>query len=263
MSKIKNAFTNKEGKAEKAFIAFITAGDPTLEKTAEFILAMEKAGAGLIELGIPFSDPTAEGPVIQDANIRALNNGMTTENVFESVEIVRETSLIPIVLLTYLNPVFKYGYDAFFARCASSGVDGVIIPDIPYEEKGEILPFAKKYAIDLISLVAPTSEERIQMIAKEADGFIYVVSSMGVTGLRSEIKTDVKSIIDSIRTVSDLPCAVGFGINTPEQAKALSEVADGIIVGSALVKIIEKHGENAAQPLYEYVKMMKSNEAVV
>ncbi|QNU67396.1 tryptophan synthase subunit alpha [Ruminiclostridium herbifermentans] len=252
MSKIKNAFANG-----KAFIGFLTAGDPSLDKTEEFILSMVEAGADLIEIGIPFSDPIAEGEVIQRANERALSVNTTLNKIFNMVKSVRLKTQIPIVFLTYLNPVFTYGYDHFFRECNNNDIDGVIIPDIPFEEKEELTPFGEKYSIDIISLIAPTSQERIDKIAKKAQGYVYCVSSMGVTGVRSEIKTDLSSIISDIRNVTDVPIAVGFGISTPEQAAQISSYADGIIVGSAIVKIIEEHGENAAKPLYEYVRAMK------
>lgn len=252
MSKIANAFKNG-----KAFIGFLTAGDPSIEKTVEFILAMEEAGCDLIEIGIPFSDPMAEGVVIQDANVRALKHNTTTDDVFDIVKAVRAKSDVPLVFLTYINPVFFYGYEKFFKKCNELGVDGIISPDLPYEEKGEIVDIARKNEVDVISLIAPTSKERIQKIASDASGFIYVVSSLGVTGMRSEIKTDLKSILEDIRDVTDLPLAVGFGINTPEQARNIGEIADGVIVGSAIVKIIEEHGEDATSVLKEYVSSMK------
>ncbi|MBQ6099722.1 MAG: tryptophan synthase subunit alpha [Methanobrevibacter sp.] len=252
MSKIANAFKNG-----KAFIGFLTAGDPTCEKTVEYILAMEEAGCDLIEIGIPFSDPMAEGVVIQDANVRALKHNTTTDDVFDIVEKVRAKTDVPIVFLTYINPVFFYGYEKFFKRCNDLGIDGIISPDLPFEEKGEIKDIALKNDVDVISLIAPTSKERIQKIASDATGFIYIVSSLGVTGMRSEIKTDLNAIIKDIRDVTDLPLAVGFGINTPEQATQIGQIADGVIVGSAIVKIIEQHGENAKEPLREYVSSMK------
>lgn len=252
MSNISKAFKNT-----KAFIPFLTGGDPTIDKTEEYIYKMVEAGADIIEIGIPFSDPIAEGPVIQEANIRALKNGATPERIFEMVERVRTKTQVPIVFLTYLNPVFNYGYDKFFARCKKAGVDGIIIPDMPFEEKGELAEEAKKNGVDIISLIAPTSADRIQMIAKEAQGYVYVVSSLGVTGMRSEIKTDLKSIIDLVKQATDVPAAVGFGINTPEQAAEISKISDGVIVGSAIVKIIEKYGENAAKEVYKYVKEIK------
>ena len=264
MTKIAEAFQNK-----KAFIGFLTAGDPSLECTEEFIIKMEEAGAALIEIGIPFSDPIAEGPVIQSANVRALSNpnGCTTDQVFEMVERVSTNGTVvsrtfskkvsvPLVFLTYLNPVFKYGYDRFFARCASAGISGIIVPDMPLEEKGEVADIAAKYGVDVISLIAPTSKERIAKIAKSATGYIYIVSSMGVTGMRSEITTDLESIVRVVKENTSVPAAIGFGINTPEQAKKYAGMADGVIVGSAIVKIIEKYGENAAEPVYNYVKEM-------
>ena len=252
MSKIAKAFENG-----KAFIAFLTAGDPSADKTVEFILEMERAGADLIEIGVPFSDPTAEGPVIQDANIRALNRGISMDDIFGIVRRVREKTQIPLVFLTYMNPVHHYGYEAFFAKCEETGVDGIITPELPYEEKGELKDFADRHGIDLISMIAPTSDERIQMIAKEASGFVYVVSSLGVTGVRSSITTDVETIVGKIKEVTDVPCAVGFGISTPEQAGAMAAVSDGAIVGSAIVKIIAEHGDAAGPEIYKYVKAMK------
>lgn len=253
MSKIKNAFKNG-----KAFIAFLTAGDPSIEKTEEFILEMVKAGADLIEIGIPFSDPIAEGSVIQSANVRALNAGTTTDKVFELVKSVRKKTDVPLVFLTYLNPVFKYGYEKFFKICNETGIDGIIIPDMPYNEKSECADIAEKYGVDIISMIAPTSDQRIKEIASQAKGFVYVVSSMGVTGVRSEITTDLSSILKSIKSATSTPTAIGFGISTPEQAKEMAKIADGVIVGSAIVKIIEKYGNDAAPYLYEYVKNMKN-----
>ncbi len=252
MSKITEAFTN-----EKAFIAFLTAGDPSKEKTLEFILAMEEAGADLIEIGIPFSDPIAEGPVIQNANTRALSKGINTDDIFDLVTNVRKYSDVPLAFLTYINPVLYYGYEKFFKKCKEVGVNGIVIPDLPYEEKDEISDIAEKYDVDLISLIAPTSKNRIKMIAKDAKGFIYLVSSMGVTGVRSEIKTNLEDIIEEIKKVTDVPVAVGFGINTPEQSEDVAKIADGVIVGSAIVKIIEKYGDNSTSYIKEYVSKMK------
>lgn len=254
MSKIKNAFENK-----KAFICFITGGDPCIEKTEDYIYEMVKAGADLIEIGIPFSDPIAEGPVIQRANIRALSAGTTIEKLFTLVENVRKHTDIPIVFLTYLNPVFHYGYDAFFKRCNSVGVDGIIIPDLPFEEQSEVEDVARIYDVDVVPLISPTSKERITKISKDATGFIYIVSSMGVTGVRNEIKTDISSLVQSVKAVTDTPTAVGFGIHTPQQAKEYGEISDGVIVGSAIVKLIEEHKENADSYIYQYVKGMKDS----
>ncbi|MCM1103791.1 MAG: tryptophan synthase subunit alpha [Clostridium sp.] len=252
MSKIAQAFADG-----KAFIPFLTAGDPTADKTVEFIMEMVRAGADLIEIGIPFSDPTAEGEVIQNANVRALKAGITTDGVFEIVRQVRQKTQIPIVFLTYLNPVFHYGYDAFLARCKEIGVDGIICPDLPFEEKKELSDVASTYDVDIISLIAPTSEERIRMIAREATGYIYLISSKGVTGVRSQITTDIKKMYQSVREVTDVPCAVGFGISTPEQAADMAAKSDGAIVGSAIVKLIAQYKEAAGAQVYEYVKKMK------
>lgn len=242
----------------KAFVAFLTAGDPTAECTVDYILKMEKAGADLIEIGIPFSDPTAEGAVIQEASLRALQGGMTAEGVFHIVEEVRKSSSVPLALMTYLNPVFHYGYDAFFARCRSLGVDGIIVPDLPFEERREAEEVAERFGVDVISLIAPTSRERIRLIAKEAKGFIYVVSSMGVTGVRSRITTDIAGMVKEIRAVTDTPCAIGFGISTPKQAGEMARYADGVIVGSAIVRLIEQYGEAAGEEIYRYVSDMKA-----
>ena len=252
MSRISNTF--KKG---KAFIAFLTAGDPDLKTTEELVFEMERAGADIVELGIPFSDPIAEGPVIQQADLRALASGTTTNKIFDMVKRIREKSQIPLVFLTYINPVFKYGYDSFFAKCKEVGVDGIIIPDLPFEEQAEVHEFSSKHGIDLVPLVAPTSEDRIKKIAAAAEGYLYVVSSLGVTGMRSEIKTDLKSIIDVVKETSKVPVAVGFGINTPEQAAKISQIADGVIVGSAIVKIIAENGCDSAKPVGEYVRRMK------
>ncbi len=252
MSKIKSAFENG-----KAFIPFITCGDPNLETTAKIVREAVANGADLIELGIPFSDPTAEGPVIQGANIRALSGGVTTDKVFDLVRDLRRDVTIPMVFMTYANVVFSYGAEQFIGTCKEIGIDGIILPDLPFEEKKEFLPICQKYDVDLISLIAPTSENRIAMIAKEATGFIYLVSSLGVTGTRSEIKTDLASIVKVIRENTDVPCAIGFGISTPEQAKKMADVSDGAIVGSAIIKIIEKYGEESPKYVGEYVKSMK------
>ncbi len=241
----------------KAFIPFITCGDPDLETTAKIVREAVANGADLIELGIPFSDPTAEGPVIQGANIRALKGGVTTDKVFDLVRELRKDVTVPMVFMTYSNVVFSYGADKFISTCKEIGINGLILPDLPYEEKEEFLPQCKKYGVDLISLIAPTSENRIAMIAKEADGFIYLVSSLGVTGTRSEISTDLKSIVDVIRQNTSVPCAIGFGISTPEQAKKMADIADGAIVGSAIIKIIDQYGKDAPKYVGKYVKSMK------
>lgn len=241
----------------KAFIAFITGGDPTIETTEKLIPAIEAAGADLIEIGIPFSDPVAEGIVIQDANERALYSGTTTDKIFDMVMRIRKKVSIPIVFLTYLNPIYTYGSKRFMKRCEEAGVEGLIIPDMPFEEKGELSSICNEYGVEIISLVAPTSNDRITMIAKEATGFVYCVSSMGVTGVRNQIKTDIGSMIKLVKDVSDVPCAIGFGISTPEQAREMSDISDGAIVGSAIVKIVEKYGEDCIEAVSEYVRSMK------
>lgn len=252
MSRIERAFDHG-----KAFIPFITCGDPDLETTAAVVRAMVDAGADLIELGIPFSDPMAEGPVIQGANVRALRAGTTTDKVFALVKELRKDVAIPIAFMTYANVVFSYGSERFLSRCEEMGIDGLILPDVPFEEKGEFLDVCRAHDVDLVSFVAPTSEDRIQTIAREAEGFIYVVSSLGVTGVRKEITTDLSSIVSMIREVTCVPCAIGFGISTPEQARAMARVADGVIVGSAIVRLLEAHGREAVGPIASYVREMK------
>ena len=252
MSKIKSAFENG-----KAFIPFITCGDPDLETTEKIVREAVKNGANLIELGIPFSDPTAEGPVIQGANIRALAGGVTTDKIFDLVRKLRKDISIPMVFMTYANVVYSYGAEKFISTCQNIGIDGLILPDLPYEEKDEFLPLCEKYDVDLISLIAPTSDKRIGMISKEAKGFIYIVSSLGVTGTRSEITTDLGSVVSVIRQNTNVPCAIGFGISTPEQASKMAGLSDGAIVGSAIIKIIEKYGKDSPKHVGEYVKNMK------
>ena len=252
MSNIASAFSNK-----KAFIAFITCGDPDLETTAEAVKAAVKAGADLIELGIPFSDPTAEGPVIQAASIRALKGGVTTDKIFDFVRGLREEVTVPMVFMTYANVVFSYGSERFISTCSEIGIDGLILPDVPYEEKEEFLPICRQYGVDLISLIAPTSQDRIAMIAREAEGFLYVVSSLGVTGMRKEIHTDLASMIAEVRRNSDIPCAIGFGIADPRQAKTMATLADGVIVGSAIVKLLGQYGKDAPKYIGEYVASMR------
>ena len=252
MSNIRKAFENG-----KAFIPFITCGDPDVETTATTVRAAVKNGADLIELGIPFSDPTAEGPVIQGANFRALRGGITTDRVFSLVRELRRDVTIPMVFMTYANVVFSYGAERFISACRDTGMDGLILPDLPYEEKEEFQPICRKYGVDLVSLVAPTSENRIAMIAREAEGFLYIVSSLGVTGTRKEIKTDLASIVKVVRENTKIPCAVGFGISTPEQARKMADISDGAIVGSAIIKLLEKYGRNAPGYIGEYVKTMK------
>ena len=241
----------------KAFIPFLTCGDPSLEVTEQLIYAMEEAGADLIELGIPFSDPTAEGPVIQAANVRALSGGVTTDKIFDMVKRLRQNTKIPMVFMTYANVVFSYGTERFIQKAASLGMDGLILPDVPFEEKEEFDSVCKKYGLDLISLIAPTSHERITQIAKEAEGFVYCVSSLGVTGMRSAITTDIGAMVQLVKAAKDIPCAVGFGISTPEQAAAMAAKSDGAIVGSAIVKLCGQYKEACVPYVKEYVKSMK------
>ena len=251
MSRIQEAFQGK-----KAFIPFITCGDPDLETTERLVYAMEKEGAAIIELGIPFSDPTAEGPVIQAANLRALSGGVTTDKVFETVEKIRKNSRIPLVFMTYANVVFSYGTERFVKRMKETGMDGLILPDVPFEEKEEFDSVCREYDIELISLIAPTSHERIRMIAEKASGFVYCVSSLGVTGTRNEITTDIGEMVRLVKEAKDIPCAVGFGISTPEQAAEMCRHADGVIVGSAIVKLCGAHGRDCVPYVAEYVRSM-------
>lgn len=241
----------------KAFIPFITCGDPSLEITEQLVYAMEEAGADLIELGIPFSDPTAEGPVIQEANVRALSGGVTTDKIFDMVVKIRKKTSIPMVFMTYANVVFSYGTERFIRKAAEIGMDGLILPDVPFEEKEEFDVVCKQYGLELISLIAPTSHDRITRIAKEANGFVYCVYSLGVTGTRTQITTDIGAMVKLVKAAKDIPCAVGFGISTPEQAKKMAAQSDGAIVGSAIVKICAAHGENCVPYVKDYVKSMK------
>ena len=252
----------------KAFIPFITCGDPSLETTEQLVYACQEAGADLIELGIPFSDPTAEGPVIQAANMRALSGGVTTDRIFEMVERIRTKTEIPLVFMTYANVVFSYheglggqktdaGTERFIERAARAGIDGLILPDVPFEEKEEFASVCRKYGLDLISLIAPTSKERIARIAREAEGFVYCVSSLGVTGMRSEITTDISGMVELVKREKDIPCAVGFGISTPDQAREMAAKSDGAIVGSAIVKLCGTYGRGCVPEVREYVRRMK------
>ena len=254
MSRIKEAFNNK-----KAFIPFVTCGDPDIETTKAIVKEMVKSGADLIELGIPFSDPTAEGPTIQGANLRALTGGVNKEKIFNMVRELRndEGITVPLVFMTYANVVFSYGIERFVKTSAEVGMNGIILPDVPFEEKAEFSEICDKCGIDFISLIAPTSEDRISNIAKDAKGFIYLVSSLGVTGMRSTITTDIGAIVEKIRENTDIPVAVGFGISTPEQAANISKKCDGIIIGSAIVRIIAEHGENSVPYVFDFVKSVK------
>lgn len=252
MSKITEAFKNG-----KAFIPFITAGDPDLETTERLLVAISESGADIIEIGIPFSDPIAEGVVIQEADLRSLKSGTTTDKIFDTVKKIRSRIKCALAVMTYINPIFVYGVDKFMSSCAECGISAVIVPDAPFEEKQELAPYCNKYGVDLISLISPTSHDRIKMIAKQAQGFVYCVSSLGVTGVRSEITTDIGEMVRLVKSVKDIPCAIGFGISTPEQAKKTAQSADGVIVGSAIVKIIAEHGRDSIPYVCEYVKSMK------
>ncbi|HVJ49059.1 tryptophan synthase subunit alpha [Desulfitobacterium sp.] len=252
MNRVQQAFANG-----KAFIPFITAGDPSLEITEQLVLKMAEEGADLIELGIPFSDPVAEGLVIQRADERALAGGATTDKTFDLVRRIRKVCKVPLAFMTYVNPIFTYGTDRFMKNCQETGIDAVIVPDVPFEEKDELQPYCTKYSIDLISMIAPNSKDRIRTIAKEAQGFIYCVSSMGVTGVRQEISSDVSEMVKLVKKVKDIPCAIGFGISTPEQAAKMVQFSDGAIVGSAIVKIVEQYGMDCVPHVAAYVRSMK------
>ena len=254
MNKIKDAFNNK-----KAFVAYLMAGDPDLNTSAGYILAAQDAGADMVEIGVPFSDPIAEGEVIQAAGIRALGAGTKLDGVFDMVASIKDSMRIPMVFMTYLNPAFVYGYGRFFAKCAEIGVCGAVVPDLPFEEQGEAKAAAAKHGVEIVSFIAPTTDKRIAKIAGGAEGFIYLVSSMGVTGVRGDIATDLSAIVSEIKKYTDTPVAVGFGVSTPEQVRYCSGVADGVIVGSAIVRIIGQYGLNARGALYEYIKTMRQN----
>ena len=251
MSKVQQAFARG-----KAFIPFITCGDPSLAVTEQAVYAMAEAGADLIELGIPFSDPTAEGPVIQAANVRALADGVTTDKIFDMVRRIRRKTDIPMVFMTYANVVFSYGSERFIRTAAEIGMDGLILPDVPYEEKAEFDPLCRQYGMDLISLIAPTSHERIRMIAREAAGFVYCVSSLGVTGVRSNITTDIGAMVQLVKQEREIPCAVGFGISTPAQAADMASRSDGAIVGSTIVKLCAQYGADCVPRVAQYVREM-------
>ena len=252
MSNTKRAFAHG-----KAFIPFLTCGDPDLETTIKLVPALAEAGADLIELGIPFSDPTAEGPVIQDANLRALCGGVTTDKIFDAVTRIRKKTDVPLAFMTYANVVFSRGADRFAARMADTGVDALILPDVPLEEKEEFAAACRRQGVDFISLVAPTSADRTERIAREAEGFVYCVSSLGVTGERAALSDVAAETVRRIKAVREIPCAVGFGISTPEQAAAMAKISDGVIVGSAIVRLIAVHGKDCIPFVTEYVRSMK------
>ena len=258
-NRIRDKFSQLKAGSKKALITFITGGDPDIETTEKLILAMEEAGADIIEIGIPFSDPIAEGPVIQAAAERALAGGCTVDKLFHMVERLRAKTNIPLLFMTYANPVYAYGKDRFMARCKATGIDGVILPDVPFEERGEFEDECRRHGIYLIPLIAPTSGERAAEIAREAQGFVYCVSSLGVTGTRSEIGTDIAALIDQVKKISQTPCAVGFGISTPGQARDMAAISDGVIVGSAIVKLVALHGKDCVGPVMGFVRELKNS----
>lgn len=248
---------NEIFKDNKAFIPFITCGYPSLEVSEEIIYALADNGADLIELGIPFSDPVAEGAVIQKASEEALKNGVSTEAVFEMVARVRKRSDVALAFMTYANVVFSYGSREFMQKAQDLGIVALLLPDVPFEEKGEFEAVCEEHGIQLISFVAPTSQQRLERIIKEARGFVYCVSSFGVTGVRENISADVEAMVDSIKRIRDIPVAVGFGISNPEQARSISQYADGVVVGSAIVKLCTQYGKDAPKHIGEYARTMK------
>lgn len=252
MSKISNAFDRR-----KAFIAFVTGGDPDIETTARLIETMADAGADIIEIGIPFSDPIAEGPIIQAADERALTAGCTTDLLFDMVSRIRDKVNVPLLFMTYINPIYTYGKERFLKRCAQTGIDGIIVPDMPFEEKDELVSECTNNDVELVSLISPTSETRIYAIAREAEGFVYCVSSLGVTGVRGSFTADIGEMISKVRSVTNVPCAVGFGVSTPEQAASLSRIADGVIVGSAIVRLIAEYGRDSIEPVRDFITSMR------
>ena len=256
-NRIEKVFAELKSNGQKALIAFITGGDPDIETTESLILAMEDAGVDIIEIGIPFSDPVAEGEVIQEADARALAGGCTVDKLFGMVKKLREKSDIPLLFMTYANPVYSYGKERFMKNCMESGIDGIIIPDVPFEEKGEFEDECNRYDIRLISLVAPTSGERAERIAAEAKGFLYCVSSLGVTGVRSNINMNIAALIESIKKVSSIPCAIGFGVSTAEQARDMAAISDGVIIGSAIVKLVAEFGKESVSSVKGFVSEIK------
>jgi tryptophan synthase alpha chain len=242
---------------KKSLIIFITGGDPCIETTEKLILEIADAGADLIEIGIPYSDPVADGHIIQAANKRALANGTTTDKLLEMVARLRHKVQIPLVFLTYLNPILDYGKERFLSACHDCGINGIIVPDLPFERKRELSEDCAKFGVTLISLVEPILNERIAMIAKEAEGFLYCISSSGTTGMKSEINPDIEKIVAEAKKFTDIPCAIGFGISNAEQAREMAKIADGVIVGSAVVKIIEQYGSDCIEPVKEFVRTMK------
>jgi tryptophan synthase alpha chain len=245
--------------SRKALIPFVTGGDPDLATTAALVRALARAGADVVEIGVPFSDPVAEGPVIEAADERALAAGATVDGLFDLVAVLRAELDLPLVAMTYYNPVFAYGLGSFLARAAEAGLDGLIVPDLPFEESGELAGPAAACGLSLIPMVAPTtSDERLAAIAAAASGFVYCVSSMGVTGVRDELGGAAARLTAKIKALSDIPCAVGFGISTPAQAQAMAAVADGVIVGSAIVRIMAEHGRAAVPHVERFAAELRA-----
>ncbi|MCL2397702.1 MAG: tryptophan synthase subunit alpha [Defluviitaleaceae bacterium] len=258
-NRISDTFAALKNNGKKALIAFITGGDPDIEVTEKLILAMGEAGVDIIEIGIPFSDPIAEGPVIEAAAARALGGGCTIDKLFDMVENVRNKTNIPLLFMTYANPIYAYGKERFMAKCRAVGIDGIIVPDVPYEEKSEFEDECNRHNIYQIPLIAPTSGARAEKIAREAKGFIYCVSSLGVTGIRNDINTDIAELIKRVNSISSVPCAVGFGISTPEQARDMAKISDGVIIGSAIVDLVARHGEGSIESVRKFVSEIKSS----
>ncbi len=244
-------------KKTKDLVVFFTAGDPSLDTTVQLVLEAEKNGATIVELGIPFSDPVAEGEVISRASERSLQNGFKVDDLFYIVREIRKHSNIPLLFMSYINPIYFYGYDKFFKKCNEYLVDGVIIPDIPYEEQNEVKEYTKKHDLRLITLLAPTSDKRIKELASNSEGFIYTVSSLGVTGMRSEINEQIFEVAHSIKQHTNNKVFVGFGIGSKEQVSIYSQYFDGVIVGSAIVKIVEQHGINSIKYVGNFIKSLK------
>jgi tryptophan synthase alpha chain len=237
MNRIDGKFKFLKEKNEKAMIAFITAGDPNLDTTIDVVLAMEVAGADIIELGIPYSDPLADGVIIQQSSTRALNNGARISKIMNTVKEIRKNTEVPLVYLVYYNSVFKYGIEKFIKECSNVGIDGIIIPDLPIEERKDIIEVADSYGVNLIPLVAPTSKKRIESIVNNGKGFVYCVSTNGVTGVRKELGTNIEEYMEVVSQYTNLPKAIGFGISGPDMAKELKSYCDGVILGSAIVRL--------------------------
>lgn len=257
MNRIETALAELKNKGEKALITFVTAGDPDLETTENLVLEMFENGADIVEIGVPFSDPVAEGKVIQEASLRSLSKGTNLTKIFGTVENLRQKTDKPILLMMYVNTIFRFGTEKFFKLCSEKGIDGVIVPDLPFEERDEIRSYADENGIIPISLVAPTSHQRIESIASDARGFLYCVSSTGVTGTRSKFSTDFDEFFGEIKKSCNVPAMVGFGISDPEQAAKMGNYCDGVIVGSAVVKIIAENGKNSVQKVGEFVRSLK------